>query len=464
MGFTNEEKPMCRKWHGGVIGDFNMAIQLSEHFSYRKLLVFTFPSIAMLVFMSIYGVVDGFFVSNFVGKTSFVAINLILPVLMGLATFGAMFGTGGAALVSKTLGEGDRQRANEIFSMIIYITAITGIVLATIGQIFIKQISIKLGADGQTLTYCILYGRIFLLFIPIYNLQFAFQNMFVVAEKPNYGFVITVMAGVTNIVLDAIFIIIFGWGVLGAALATVISQTVGGVIPIFYFARKNNGLIRLVKPTFKIKEIVKVCANGSSEMVTNFSLSVVSILYNFQMLRYIGEDGVAIYGLIMYVNFIFNGIYMGYAIGSAPIISYHDGAKNDLEVKNILRKSLVLTAVSGVVMTVFAMVASRPLAQLYFGYDANLCKMTMDAFKLYALSFLLSGFNVFGSAYFTALGNGLVSATISFLRTFVFQVLIVLLLPLVFGVDGLWLSITVAECLTLVVTVVFLARDRRWKI
>ncbi len=429
-----------------------MTIQLSDHFTYKKLLKYTFPTIAMMVFMSIYIVIDGLFISNFVGKDQFVAINLIMPFLMCVATVGTMFGAGGGALVSKILGEGDNKRANEIFSMTIYISVLTGIIIMIFGQIFMKSAVIKMGATGLLVKYCLSYGRIFLAFIPAYTLQFVFQSMFTVAEKPQYGFIITVLAGVTNIVLDAIFIVALEGGIIGAVLATVTSQVVGGVIPIIYFVKKNDSLLKIVKPTFKRADILKICTNGSSEMVTNISISVVSILYNFQLLKYMGENGVAIYGLIMYVNFIFNGIYMGYAIGVSPIIGYQNGANNFFEVKNVLRKSIILISFSGVIMTIIARIFSTPLAEVYFGYDAQLKAMSIHAFELYAFSFLITGFNIFGSAFFTSLNEGLSSATISFLRTFLFQVLFVLTLPPIFGVDGLWISITIAELMALIVT------------
>lgn len=437
-----------------------MRIKLSEHFTYRKLLRYVLPSIVMMIFTSIYGVVDGIFVSNYVGKTAFAAINLIMPVLMGFGVLGFMFGTGGSALVAKVMGEGKKQKANEYFSMIVYVTIIGGIVLTVLGQIFLRPITVWMGATDNLIEDCILYGRIMLTFQTAYMLQNVFQSFFPAAEKPKLGLGMTVAAGVTNIVLDALFVAALGWGIAGAATATVISQMVGGIVPVFYFAKKNSSLLHLTGAKFERKVILRVCVNGSSEFMTNLSLSLVNILYNFQLMKFAGEDGIAAYGVIMYVNFIFLGLYIGYSMGSAPIVGYHYGADNRSELKSLFRKSLVLMTIFGVCLTAIAEVLVAPLSHLFVGYDQSLYEMTKHGFSLYAISFLIIGFNIFSSGFFTALNDGAVSAAISFLRTLLFQLVVVLGLPMVIGLDGIWLAITVAEVLALAVTVAFFVRKR----
>lgn len=438
-----------------------MRIQLSEHFTAAKLLRFVLPSVAMMIFTSIYGVVDGLFVSNFVGKTPFAAINLIMPFLMGLGALGFMIGTGGSALIARTLGEGDRERANRYFSMLLAVTVVSGLVLTVVGLVLLRPIAAAMGATDALMEDCVLYGRILLTFQTAFMLQNVFQSFFALAEKPKMGLGMTVAAGMTNIVLDALFVAVFRWGLAGAAIATVISQVVGGAVPLLYFARPNSSLLRLVKPRFDGRALGKVCLNGSSELLTNLSTSLVSVLYNFQLMKLAGEDGVAAYGVLMYVNFIFLAIFFGYAIGSAPLISYHYGAGNRAELQNLFRKSLLLMAGCGVVLTLLAEAVAAPLSRVFVGYDAALYEMTCHGFRLYALSFLAAGLNVFGSAFFTALNDGPVSAAISFLRTLVFQVAVVLVLPVLFGIDGIWLAVTVAELLALAVTTSFLVGKRK---
>lgn len=438
-----------------------MKIQLSEHFTYKKLIQFVLPSIIMMIFTSIYGVIDGLFVSNFVGKTAFAAINLIMPLLMGLSALGFMIGTGGSAIVSKALGEGKRELANQYFSMLVYVSIIGGIILAVTGMFFLRPAAILLGATGELTDLCVLYGRILLVSLTAFLLQNVFQSFFVTAEKPQLGLKVTIIAGVTNIVLDYLFIAVFRWGITGAAVATAISETVGGLFPILYFSRKNESLLRLVKACPDIRTLGKACANGSSELMTNLSMSIVNSLYNLQLISIAGENGVAAYGTIMYVNFIFVAIFLGYSIGSAPIIGYHFGAGNHGELKNLLRMSLSIVGICGVILMLLAQVMAPSLAHIFVGYDSELAAMTCHGFRLYAVSFLINGFNIFGSAFFTALSNGIVSATISFLRTLVFQVAVVLTLPIVLGIDGIWLAVAVAEALTLIITIWFLVNRRK---
>ncbi|MCR1917992.1 MATE family efflux transporter [Frisingicoccus caecimuris] len=438
-----------------------MKIQLSEHFNYKKLLRFTLPSIIMMIFTSIYSVVDGFFVSNFVGKTPFAAVNFIMPFLMILGAFGFMFGTGGSALISKTMGEGDKERAKQLFSLFIYVSAGCGVVIAAAGIIFIRPVAALLGADGTMLEDCVRYGRIILIALPAYMLQFEFQSFFVAAEKPHLGLVVTIAAGVTNMTLDALLVAVFSLGLVGAAAATAISQCVGGIIPLIYFLCPNSSILRLTRTKFDGRALFKACTNGASELMSNISMSIVGMLYNMQLIKYAGENGVAAYGVLMYVNFIFLAAFIGYSVGTAPIIGYNYGSGNHSELKNLLKKSLCLIGIFSVAMVVAAEGLAHPLASMFVGYDLELFKMTLRGFMIYSFSFLFSGMAIFGSSFFTALNDGLISALISFLRTLVFQVAAVLIFPLIWGIDGIWVSIVAAELMAVSVTVMFLLMKRK---
>ncbi len=436
-------------------------IQLSDHFTYRKLLRFTFPSIVMMIFTSIYGVVDGFFVSNYVGKTPFAAVNFIMPFLMILGAAGFMMGTGGSALIGKTMGEGKPEEARRLFSLFIYVTVAASIGIAAIGILLLRPIASFLGAEGSMLSDCVSYGRIILIALPAFMLQYEFQSFFVTAEKPQLGLAVTVAAGITNMVLDALFVAVFQWGLAGAAAATALSQAVGGILPLLYFSRPNTSALGLVRTRFNGPALLKACTNGSSELMSNISMSVVSMLYNGQLIKYAGEDGVAAYGVLMYVNMIFLAAFIGYAVGTAPVISYHYGAGNHQELKDLLKRSLVLTGIFSVCMLALGEVLAHPLSMLFVGYDQELLALTLRGFLIYSFSFLFAGLSIFGSSFFTALGNGLVSALISFLRTLVFQVAAVLLFPLVWGIDGIWFSIVAAELMSVAVTVLFLVTQRK---
>lgn len=440
-----------------------MRIQLSDHFTYGKLIRFTMPSIAMMIFTSVYGVVDGFFVSNFAGKTPFSAVNLIMPFLMIVATVGFMFGTGGTALVAKIFGEGDKEKANKYFSLFVYVSFALGVIFAILGIVFIRPISALLGAEGELLENCVVYARIILAALPFYVLQLLFQSFFPAAEKPQLGLAVTVLAGVTNMVLDAVLVILLPqeYKLAGAAIATAMSQFVGGVIPLFYFFRKNNSILRLGKTSFDGKAILKACANGSSEFMSNVSMSIVGMLYNIQLLKYAGENGVAAYGVMMYVSMIFSAAFMGYSIGVAPVISYHNGAQNYKESKGLLRQSLIMIGVFGVGMVAAAELLALPLSNIFVGYDAELMNLTVSGFKIFALSFIFMGFAIFSSGFFTALNDGLTSALISFLRTLVFQIAAVLLLQLIWEIDGVWISIVVAEVMAAAISAFFLVVKRK---
>ena len=438
-----------------------MKIQLSNHFTYKRLLRFTLPSMVMMIFTSIYGVVDGFFVSNFVGKTPFAAVNFIMPFLMILGTAGFMFGTGGSALVSKTMGEGDGEKANSIFSLIIYVSVGLGIIITVLGVIFIRPVAAMLGAEGVLLDDCVLYGRIILAALPAFILQMEFQSFFITAEKPQLGLAVTVASGVTNMVMDALLVGALPLGLVGAATATAISQVVGGVIPVIYFSSRNSSLLRLGKAKFDGASLLKTCTNGSSELMSNVSMSLVGMLYNIQLLKYAGEDGIAAYGVMMYVNMIFIAVFIGYSIGTAPIIGYHFGALNNGELKSLLRKSLVIISGFSVCMLGLALVLAAPLSGIFVGYDSALLDMTVRGFRIFSLSFLFAGFAIFGSGFFTALNDGLTSALISFLRTLVFQILAVMLLPLVWELDGIWISVVVAEAMAVATGAVCLVVKRK---
>lgn len=438
-----------------------MRIHLSDHFTYGRLMRFVLPSIVMMIVTSIYSIVDGFFVSNFVGKSAFAAVNLIMPFIMALGAFGYMIGTGGSALVAKTLGEGDKARANRYFSLLIYVTIGVGLLLSGLGIVFLRPIAAAMGATGTVLEDCVLYGRILLLANTAFMVQNALQTFLVAAEKPKLGLGISIAAGLTNVVLDYLLVYVFPLGLVGAAVATAASQLLGALMPMLYFLADKKAVLRLTKTRWDGRALYKSCINGSSEMLTNLSTSLVGILYNVQLMRLAGEDGVAAYGVIMYVSFIFMAFYFGFSVGVGPVISYHYGAQTHGELKGLYRKSLVITGAAAVVMTTLGIALSEPLAGLFVGYDPALHQMTRTALAIYSLSFLTAGFNIFGSAFFTALNNGLLSAVISFLRTLVLQVSAILILPVMLGINGIWGALAVAELLTLAVTAMLLRTNRK---
>ncbi len=438
-----------------------MTIKLSDHFTYKRLLRFTLPSIAMMIFTSIYSVVDGFFVSNFAGKTAFAAVNFVMPLLMFLGSPGFMMGTGGSALVAKFLGEKRHEDANRTFSMLVYVSIAMGVVMTVLGLLALRPVAYAMGARDEMLDSCVLYGSIIAAAAMPFVLQMEFQSLFITAEKPHLGLVVTVAAGVANMVLDALFVGAFGWGLVGAAAATAISEGIGGLFPLIYFSRKNSSLLKLVPTKIDWRLILKVCGNGSSELMSNISMSLVGMLYNVQLIQYAGENGVSAYGVLMYVSMIFSGAFIGYAIGTAPVISYHYGAQNREELKSLLRKSSLIIALFAAAMFALSQGLAHPLAKLFVGYDLSLMEMTEGAFHIYAYGFLFMGFSIYASSFFTALNNGLISALISFLRTLLFQAGAVLLLPLIWGLDGIWVSIVVAEVLAVVMSVVFIMAKRK---
>lgn len=438
-----------------------MKVQLSDHFNYRKLMRFVLPSIAMMIFSSIYGVVDGFFVSNFVGEIPFKAVNFIFPFIMVLASFGFMFGAGGSALISKTLGEGNGEKANKLFSMLTYISAAAGVVVGGLGILFVEPLAKALGAEGDLLSDSVLYGRIILAAMPAFMLQQEFQSFFITAERPKMGLFVTLAAGCTNMLFDFLFIAVFGWGLVGAALATAGSQLVGGIVPIVYFLRPNKSLLRLGKTNFDGRALIKTCTNGSSELFSNVAMSLVGILYNAQLMRYVGSDGIAAYGVMMYVGWIFVSIFVGFSIGTAPLIGFNFGAQNKAELKNLFRKCLIVTSILSLIMFVLGETLARPLSMIFVSYNQGILDMTVRGLRIFSFQFIFCGMAIFGSGFFTALGNGLISAIISFTRTLVFQIGAVLLLPLVFNLDGIWASVIVAEAAAVALSAVFLIVYRK---
>ena len=438
-------------------------IQLSDSFTYGRLLRFVVPSVLMMIFTSIYSIVDGFFVSNFVNTTAFAAVNLVMPLLMILGAVGFMIGTGGTAIIAKTFGLGDKELANRYFSFLTYFTIISGVILAAVGIAFARPVAMLLGAaEGEMLDYCVLYARLVLLGLPFFMLQNVFQSFFITAEKPKFGLYVIIAAGVTNMVLDFLLVAVFEMGLAGAALATATSQLVGGVVPLVYFGRKNSSTLRLGKTRFYGKALLKTCTNGSSELMSNISMSIVTIFYNVQLLRFApGNSGVAAYGVIMYVSFIFAAIFIGFVLGASPVVSFHFGAGNKVELKSLFKKSLVIVGAASVVMTVSSLLVAAPFSHLFVGDDPELYALTVRGFRIFSFAFLSMGINIFGSAFFTALNNGLISAVIAFLRTLVFQIASVLILPIFFELDGVWLSIIVSDVLSLIVTITFLAAKKK---
>ncbi len=437
------------------------AIQLSDHFTRKRLLRFSLPSIVMMVFTSIYGVVDGYFVSNYTGKTPFAAVNLIMPFLMILGGVGFMFGTGGGALIAKTMGEGKAEKADKLFSMTVFASILCGLVLTAVGLLFLRPFARLMGAEGELLENSLLYGTINLIALPFYILQYEFQCLFATAEKPKLGLYVTVASGVANMVLDWLLVAVLPFGLAGAAAATAASQFIGGVFPLIYFARKNSSRLHLTRCRLELRPLGRICANGSSELMSNISMSLVSMLYNVQLMQYAGEDGIAAYGVLMYVSMIFQAIFIGYSVGTAPIVSYHYGAQNREELKSLLRKAIFIVAIAALCMFAAGELLAAPLSRLFVAYDEELLQMTTHAFAIFSFSFLFSGFVINGSSFFTALNDGLTSALISFLRTLVFQVAAVLLFPLLWGLDGIWFSIVAAEIMAVLATIFFLLKKQK---
>lgn len=439
-----------------------MNIQLSDHFTYGKLIRFTMPSILMMLFTSIYGMVDGFFISNFVGKSAFAAINMIIPYLQILGGIGAMLGVGGSALVAKTLGEKNIPKARSYFTMMLYLMLFTGVLASIIGIFFIEPVAYLFGATESMLPDIKTYGIICLLFNLFLQAQYTFQNYLVVAEKPKFALKVIIIAGVTNMVLDAVFMGLLGMGVEGAALATGLSQCIAGILPFLWFlSKKNTSPLHFTRTKFEFKPMLQACINGSSEMLSSISGSITGILYNRQLMAYAGEDGVAAYGVVMYAAFIFIAIYIGYSNGSSPIMGYHYGAQNHKEMKNVLKKSLILLGCTSVILTTIAMVFARPISAIFVSYNASLLNMTTRAFTICAIPFLFMWFNMYTSSFFTALNNGPISAVISFVRALVFPVICIIFLPMLWDLDGIWMSLVISELAGTAIALIFMLALRK---
>lgn len=439
-----------------------MEIQLSDHFTYKKMLRFTLPSIIMMLFTSIYGVVDGFFVSNLVGKSAFASLNLIMPFLQILGGIGAMLGVGGSALVAKTLGEGDTKRAGRYFTMMIYLMIATGILGSVLGIAFLRPVAYLLGATDALIEDCVTYGRIILLFNTLMHAQYTFQSYLIVAEKPQLGLLVTVLAGVANMIGDFLFMAVIPMGIAGAALATGLSQCVGGLIPaIWFMTKRNRSALRFTKTRFEIMPMLKACTNGASEMLTNVSGSITGMLYNRQLMRYDPVNGVAAYGVVMYAAWMFIAVYMGFCSGSAPIMGYHFGAQNHKEMRNVLKKSMIILALGGITLTTLAILLAKPIALLFVGYDAELMSITVRAFIICAIPFLFMWLNLYTSSFFTALNDGAVSAAVSFIRSLVLPTVCILILPYFFELDGVWYALLVSELLGTFASLGFLLGKRK---
>lgn len=433
----------------------------NQHYTYGKLLKYCVSPIVMMIFTSLYVVVDSLFVSNFTGKTAFAAANFIIPYLLMFTSFGFMFGAGGSALIAKTLGERRDRKAKEIFTNVFILSLGFGAAIATLGQLLIRPVAQALGAEGQLLQDSLIYGRIYLLGVPSYIIQFEFENLYAAAGKPKLGLFATILSGLTNIALDALFIIVFHWGLAGAAFATIIAQWIGGTIPMVYFSRDNASSLRFVKAKMDWHAMVRVCSNGISEVVNNVSISVVSMFYNVQLLKYAGNEGVAAYGVLMNMNFMFTAVFWGYNVGAAPLISFQYGADNRQEIHNLFKKSMILIFSASAIMFLLAETLSGPISALYVGYDQGLMDLTSRGFLIFSFNFLFAGVAIFSSSLFTALNNGLLSALISFLRTFVFQIGCILVLPIFWEIDGIWFSLVLAEFLTMTVGLILIGLNRK---
>lgn len=439
-----------------------MSIQLSDHFNYSRLIKFTLPSVLMMIFTSIYGVVDGFFISNYVGKTAFASANLIIPFLQILGGTGAMLGVGGSALVAKTLGEGNIQKARKYFTMMIYLMVATGIFFSVVGIVFLKPVAYFFGATDTMINDVVTYGTVCLIFNTALQAQYTFQSFLVVAEKPKFALTVILVAGVSNMILDYVFIAIFKMGIAGAALATGLSQCVAGILPFLWFvSKRNNSALRFVKTNFELKPIILACGNGGSEMLTSVSGSITGILYNRQLMRYAGENGVAAYGVVMYAAFVFLGVFAGYSQGSSPVMGYHYGAGNHKEMKNVMKRSLIMLSVSAVVLTLIAFLFAKPIASIFVGYDAELLDMTVRAFRICAVPLLTMWFNIYASAFFTSLNNGAVSAAISAVRSLALPVICIITLPMLFKLDGVWYSLVLSEFLSVIVSIYFVIKNKK---
>ena len=436
-------------------------IKLSDHFTYSRLLLFALPTIGMILISITYDVVDGYFVSNFIGKTAFSAVNIIYPFQLALSMVGYMFGAGGSALIAAELGNGHAQNARLYFTLIVKAAAVIGTVLAILGILFLRPIAVLIGATPEILNYGLPYGRTLFLFLPVMILGYAFQSILITAEMPRLGLYISIGNLFSNLLFDWLFVAVLKWGMVGAAAATGIGACLNGIIPLLYFAKPRSGPLHFVRGKAQIGPLLKACANGASEMVNDLATSLIFIFYNFQLLRLLGEDGVAAYGVTVFVEGIFASVFYGMAMQATSIVGYHFGAQNHTELRSLLKKGIVLNLAFGILMFFLAQFSASFISGIYVGYDEKVFQLSVHALKMFAFAFLLQGFNEYASAYFTGLNNGLVSGILAFTRTFVFQTAAIFLLPVFWGADGLWVAQAAAELFAALTAVFFFAAHRK---
>ena len=443
---------------------------LNKHWTKFQLLKYAFPSIVMMFTISVYEIIDGFFISNFIDSTSFAAVNLVFPFLMILASFGMMIGSGSSAIIANKMGENKPQVANRYFSMFVYFLIICGILLSVIGIFVTKPVVILLGAEDYLLDVATYYGLMSLISMPAYILQTAFLTFYNTAGKPKMGLITAIISGVTIFVLDFVFVAILNFGINGILIATITTEYVSAIIPICYFARKKNkSLLRFVGPKEAFKNqnpssialILKSCLNGSSEAVQEIAASLVILLCMFQINKFIGEDGLVAYGIIDYAWIVFNSFYLGFAVAVAPLMSYQQGADNRAEMKNLLKCGLTIIIIASIVSFALSILLAPVIAGVFVSYDPHLAEYSVYAFRIYSISFLFAGISIYGSSVFTSLGDGLTSALIAFLRTLVFEAAALLILPEIIGSDGIWFAIGFAEVLATILTIVFLCVKRK---
>lgn len=424
---------------------------IGREFGFFSLLKFALPSVIMMMVMGLYSMVDSMFVSRFVSTNALSAINVVYPVINLLIGLGVMLASGGSAVIAAKMGAGKTDEARRDFSMIVTIGLASSIVIAVAGLIFIRPIVTFLGASELLVDYAVTYLAIILMFAPANMLQMLFQMFFVTAGRPGLGLTFIIGAGLVNAVLDYVFIVPLGMGIAGAALAT----GIGYLIPaaaglIFFFGKKKE--LYFTKPKFSAAVLGSSCSNGSSEMVSNLSMAVVTLVFNRIMMNLAGEDGVAAVTIVMYAQFLLSSIFMGFSLGVQPVISFHHGAGNRRNLKGIYRHCIVFIAIAAVSVFAVAMTLGPTLTTIFTPKDTNVWTLAVRGFMILPFCFLLEGFSIYASAAFTALGDGKTSALISFLRTFLFILTGLLTLPLAFGIDGVWLAVPVAElCSVLVV-------------
>lgn len=427
-----------------------MSHSINQDITPAGLLKFAAPSIVMMVFMSLYTIVDGIFVSRFLGSNALSSLNIVYPVISVAIALSTMLGTGGSAIISKYLGEGKNERAREALTQFVVLTLLLSFVLLILSEMFLTPISRLLGASDVLLADCRLYLGASMLFAPACMLQAVFQSFLVTAGRPGLGLLLMTGAGICNMILDYVLIVPCQMGIAGAALATGIGQCIPAVCGLCFFLFTRQDL-RFCRFTFSAKEILDACYNGSSEMVSQLSNAVITFLFNIVMMSLAGEHGVAAITILLYGQFLFNAVYLGFSIGISPVIGFQYGAGDRTKLRKIYRISFLSVAISSVVI-VAAAICFSPTIVAIFTKDQRTFELASVGFRLFAVNFLFSGINITSSGFFTALSNGKVSALISFSRTLVFIVISLLILPRILGITGAWIAIPVAEFLTLLIS------------